>query len=42
MSSKFFSGKKAVVTGAGKGIGHAVVEALTKKGVSVIAISRSE
>lgn len=36
-----FAGKTVLVTGAGKGIGHATVHLLTERGARVIALSRS-
>jgi L-xylulose reductase len=36
-----FAGKTVLVTGAGKGIGHATVHLLTQRGARVIALSRS-
>jgi L-xylulose reductase len=36
-----FAGKTVLVTGAGKGIGHAAVHLLTERGARVIAMSRS-
>lgn len=35
------SGKRALVTGAGKGIGREIVAALTRRGAAVVALSRS-
>ncbi|XP_076447030.1 L-xylulose reductase-like [Babylonia areolata] len=37
-----FHGKRALVTGAGKGIGRDIVKALHKGGAGVVAISRSQ
>lgn len=37
-----FSGKRVLVTGAGKGIGRATVKALVKCGAQVIALSRTQ
>jgi L-xylulose reductase len=39
--SREFAGKTVLVTGAGKGIGHATVQLLTERGARVIALSRS-
>ncbi|MBB5751672.1 SDR family oxidoreductase [Prosthecomicrobium pneumaticum] len=36
-----FSGKRVLVTGAGKGIGRAIVELLVERGARVVALSRS-
>jgi L-xylulose reductase len=36
-----FSGKSVLVTGAGKGIGRAIVKILVERGASVVAISRT-
>ncbi|MCP8895882.1 SDR family oxidoreductase [Shinella daejeonensis] len=36
-----FSGKRVIVTGAGKGIGHATVRMLAERGAEVVALSRS-
>src|ERR1700748_2982882 len=36
-----FAGKTVLVTGAGKGIGHATVHLLIERGARVIALSRS-
>ena len=37
-----FSGKRALVTGAGKGIGRTVVERLCARGAEVVALSRAQ
>lgn len=37
-----FEGKTVLVTGAGKGIGHATVQLLCERGARVVAMSRSE
>ena len=37
-----FSGKRALVTGAGKGIGRATVKALVECGAEVVALSRTQ
>jgi L-xylulose reductase len=39
---KPFNGKRALVTGAGKGIGRETVILLTRQGAEVVAVSRSE
>ena len=39
---KNLNGKTALVTGASRGIGVHIVDALTKKGVNVIGIARGE
>lgn len=36
-----FTGKRVIVTGAGKGIGRVIAEILTARGASVIALTRS-
>lgn len=36
-----FTGKRVIVTGAGKGIGYSTVHMLAKRGASVLALSRS-
>lgn len=40
--SGFLDGKRAIVTGASKGIGFAVAEALLREGASVVICGRSE
>jgi NAD(P)-dependent dehydrogenase (short-subunit alcohol dehydrogenase family) len=40
--SSDFTGKTAIVTGAGKGIGKATVELLAARGAQIIAISRTQ
>jgi NAD(P)-dependent dehydrogenase (short-subunit alcohol dehydrogenase family) len=37
-----FSGKRVIVTGAGKGIGYSTAHMLAKRGAKVIALSRSQ
>lgn len=37
-----FGGKRVLVTGAGKGIGRAIVADLVRRGATVVALSRSE
>jgi len=37
-----FSGKRILVTGAGKGIGRTTVELLVERGATVVALSRSQ
>lgn len=37
-----FSDKRVIVTGAGKGIGHATAQMLAKRGARVVALSRSQ
>lgn len=37
-----FTGKTIIVTGAGKGIGRACVELLTRRGARIIALARSQ
>jgi L-xylulose reductase len=41
MSDAIFKGKKALVTGAGKGIGREIVVSLSKAGADVVAVSRT-
>ncbi len=36
-----FTGKRVIVTGAGKGIGYSTVHMLARRGASVLALSRS-
>ncbi|CAJ0591891.1 unnamed protein product [Cylicocyclus nassatus] len=43
MSAKYdFTGKKALVTGASRGIGYAIAEALSKAGAEVVALARDQ
>ena len=37
-----FDGKRALVTGAGKGIGREIVKVLTECGAHVVAVSRTQ
>jgi NAD(P)-dependent dehydrogenase (short-subunit alcohol dehydrogenase family) len=37
-----FSGKKVIITGAGKGIGRACAENMAKRGASVVAMARTQ
>ena len=40
--SKFLEGKRAIVTGASKGIGYAIADSLLRAGASVVICSRSQ
>ncbi|VDM75678.1 unnamed protein product [Strongylus vulgaris] len=43
MSAKYdFTGKKALVTGASRGIGYAIATALSKAGANVVALARDQ